>query len=54
MEVPAPEPRKNGGGKEKKPALILAFSPKEKESLFPLLVNLDALNLRRFRDARHD
>ena len=38
------------GEKEKKAALILSFSPREKESLFPRLVNLDALSLRRFLD----
>jgi hypothetical protein len=38
------------GEKEKKAALILSFSPREKESLFPRLVKLDALSLRRFLD----
>jgi hypothetical protein len=36
-------------GEKKKTALILAFSPGEKESLLPRLVNLSALSLRWFR-----
>ena len=38
----------------KKPALILAFSPRRRESLFPRLVNPDAPNLRRFMGERGD
>jgi hypothetical protein len=41
-------------GEKKKTALILAFSPQEKEPLFPHLVNLSALSLRWFRGSKRE
>jgi hypothetical protein len=41
-------------GEKKKTALILAFSPKEKESLFPRRFNLSALRLRWFRASKRE